>query len=38
VLIDARRRGLHDFLAGTVVLHADRALPTVTRVNPDEAL
>jgi uncharacterized RDD family membrane protein YckC len=38
VLIDARRRGLHDFLAATVVLHADRALPTVTRVNPDEAL
>ena len=24
VLFDARRRGLHDFLAGTVVLHADR--------------
>jgi uncharacterized RDD family membrane protein YckC len=38
VLIDAQRRGLHDFLAGTVVLHTDRDAPTVTRVNPDEAL
>ncbi len=27
VLIDARRRGLHDFLAGTVVLYAERELP-----------
>jgi uncharacterized RDD family membrane protein YckC len=29
VLVDARRRGLHDFLAGTVVLYADRELPPV---------
>jgi uncharacterized RDD family membrane protein YckC len=27
VLVDARRRGLHDFLAGTVVLYAERELP-----------
>lgn len=38
VLIDERRRGLHDFLAGTVVLHTDRDALTVTRVKPDEAL
>jgi uncharacterized RDD family membrane protein YckC len=29
VLVDARRRGLQDFLAGTVVLYADRELPPV---------
>jgi hypothetical protein len=29
VLIDARRRGLPDFLAGTVVLYANRELPPV---------
>jgi uncharacterized RDD family membrane protein YckC len=38
VLIDERRRGLHDFLAGTVVLHTDRDPPMVTRVNADEGL
>jgi uncharacterized RDD family membrane protein YckC len=27
VLVDARRRGLHDFLAGTVVLYAEQELP-----------
>jgi uncharacterized RDD family membrane protein YckC len=27
VLFDARRRGLHDFLAGTVVVHDDRSDP-----------
>jgi uncharacterized RDD family membrane protein YckC len=27
VLVDARRRGLHDLLAGTVVLYAGRELP-----------
>jgi uncharacterized RDD family membrane protein YckC len=27
VLFDARRRGLHDLLAGTVVLYAERQLP-----------
>jgi uncharacterized RDD family membrane protein YckC len=27
VLVDARRRGLQDFLAGTVVLYADHELP-----------
>jgi uncharacterized RDD family membrane protein YckC len=27
VLFDARRRGLHDLLAGTVVLYAERELP-----------
>jgi uncharacterized RDD family membrane protein YckC len=27
VLVDARRRGLQDFLAGTVVLYTDRELP-----------
>ena len=27
VLIDRRRRGLHDFLAGTVVVYAERELP-----------
>jgi uncharacterized RDD family membrane protein YckC len=27
-LVDARRRALQDFLAGTVVLYADRDLPT----------
>jgi len=27
VLVDARRRGLHDFLAGTVVLYAELELP-----------
>ena len=27
VLVDAQRRGLHDFLAGTVVLYADQELP-----------
>lgn len=27
VLFDARRRGLHDLLAGTVVLYAERDLP-----------
>jgi uncharacterized RDD family membrane protein YckC len=32
VLVDARRRGLHDFLAGTVVLYAERELPP--RLNP----
>ena len=26
VLVDARRRGLHDFLAGTVVLYAEHEL------------
>jgi uncharacterized RDD family membrane protein YckC len=29
VLVDARRRGLHDFLSGTVVLYADREPPPV---------
>jgi uncharacterized RDD family membrane protein YckC len=38
VLIDERRRGLHDFLAGTVVLHTDRDPPMVTRVNADGGL
>jgi uncharacterized RDD family membrane protein YckC len=37
VLIDRRRRGLHDFLAGTVVLHTDLGPATLTRVNADEA-
>ena len=27
VLVDARRRGLHDMLAGTLVLYAERELP-----------
>jgi uncharacterized RDD family membrane protein YckC len=27
VLLDRRRRGLHDFLAGTVVVYADRRAP-----------
>ncbi|HWN22623.1 MAG TPA: RDD family protein [Gaiellaceae bacterium] len=29
VLFDQRRRGLHDYLAGTVVLYTDRAQPLV---------
>ncbi len=29
ILFDARRRGLHDYLAGTVVLYADRVRPPV---------
>jgi len=29
VLFDRRRRGLHDYLAGTVVLYVDRAQPPV---------
>jgi uncharacterized RDD family membrane protein YckC len=32
VLLDARRRGLQDFMAGTVVLYAERELPPAPRV------
>jgi uncharacterized RDD family membrane protein YckC len=32
VLVDARRRGLHDLLAGTVVLYAERELPPSTEL------
>jgi uncharacterized RDD family membrane protein YckC len=35
VLIDDRRRGLPDFLAGTFVIYADRQLPTA-QLEPDE--
>jgi uncharacterized RDD family membrane protein YckC len=37
VLVDDRRRGLADMLAGTVVLYADRALPVAERA-PEQAL
>jgi uncharacterized RDD family membrane protein YckC len=37
VLIDERRRGLHDFMAGTVVLYAGRELPPVTAPAPAAA-
>ena len=37
VLVDDRRRGLADMLAGTVVLYADRALP-VAEPAPEQAL
>ena len=32
VLVDARRRGVHDMLAGTVVLYAERELPPAAEV------
>jgi uncharacterized RDD family membrane protein YckC len=35
VLIDDRRRGLPDFLAGTFVIYADRQLPSA-QLEPDE--
>jgi len=38
VLVDNRRRGLPDMLAGTVVLYADRALPVAEPVRDDVAL
>jgi uncharacterized RDD family membrane protein YckC len=34
VLVDDRRRGLHDFLAGTVVVHADVEPPPVVEDAP----
>jgi uncharacterized RDD family membrane protein YckC len=37
VLVDARRRGLPDFLAGTVVLYADRELPPTLELAPAPA-
>jgi uncharacterized RDD family membrane protein YckC len=38
VLVDDRRRGLADFLAGTVVLYADRPLPVGQLVPEDVSL
>ena len=37
VLVDARRRGLHDFLAGTVVLYAGLELPAAPATAPARA-
>jgi uncharacterized RDD family membrane protein YckC len=37
VLVDERRRGLADMMAGTVVLYADRAMPVVELV-PEEVM
>ena len=37
VLVDARRRGLPDFLAGTVVLYAERELPPAPQPAPARA-
>ena len=34
VLVDARRRGLHDFLAGTVVLYAEAEVPPAPATAP----
>jgi uncharacterized RDD family membrane protein YckC len=38
VLFDARRRGLHDFLAGTVVVHDDRLNPDLMSSSPGRSL
>jgi uncharacterized RDD family membrane protein YckC len=38
VLVDDRRRGLADFLAGTVVLYADRSLPVAALAPEDLSL
>jgi uncharacterized RDD family membrane protein YckC len=37
VLVDAQRRGLHDFLAGTVVLYAGLELPAAPQSAPAHA-
>jgi hypothetical protein len=37
VLLDDRRRGLHDFLVGTIVLYVDPELPIVETVSATEA-
>jgi len=37
VLVDDRRRGLHDFLAGTVVRYAEVALPPEPQPSPEPA-
>jgi uncharacterized RDD family membrane protein YckC len=34
VLVDTQRRGLHDFMAGTVVLYASQELPAAPRAAP----